>query len=238
MMFAAQGAYDRVITIFSPEGRLYQVEYAVEAVKRGAAVVGLACKSCCVLAAEERPPSKLLDENFTWKIFKIDDHIGVTIAGFGPDARLLVDQARIYAQSNKLMYDEPIDVEVLVKRIADIKQLYTQHAGVRPFGVALLFGGVDRYGARLFVTLPGGDYWSYKATSVGMGSEAAAEFLEANYRADLTVDEAIQLVVKALVKASGGKSEDRRFKVAVIPAETKQFGILTDGEVSKYLENI
>jgi len=237
-MFTAPGAYDRVITIFSPEGRLYQVEYAVEAVKRGASIVGLACKSCSILAAEERPPSRLLDDNFTWKIFQIDDHVGVAIAGFGPDARVLVDQARIYAQSNRLMYDEPIDIEVLAKRIADIKQLYTQHAGVRPFGVAMLFGGVDRYGARLFATLPGGDYWSYKAAALGMGSEAAIEFFEENYKPDLTVEEAIVTTLRAIVRASGGKDGGKRFKVAVIPVETKRFRVLPDEEVAKYLENV
>lgn len=239
-MFAAPGAYDRVITIFSPEGRLYQVEYATEAVKRGAPIAGLACKSCSVLVAEERAPwfpSKLLNEDFGWKIFQIDDHVGVATVGIGPDARILIDQARIYAQSNRLMFDEPIDIEILAKRIADIKQIYTQHAGVRPFGVAMLFAGVDRYGARLYVTLPGGECWSYKATALGMGNEAAVELLEDGYKPDLTIDEAVTLVLEAIVKASGGK-EGRRFKIAIIPVETKRFQMLTNVEVSKYLESI
>jgi len=111
-MFAAPGAYDRAITVFSPDGRLFQVEYALETVKRGSTVLGIATSSGVVLAAEERASSKLQDPSFMWKIFQIDDHIGAAIAGLSSDARVLIDQARVYAQSNRLMYDEPIDVAV------------------------------------------------------------------------------------------------------------------------------
>src|SRR6266705_341941 len=98
---------------------------------------------------EERAGSKLQDLSFMWKIFQIDEHVGTAVAGLSCDAHILVDQARIYAQSNKLMYDEPIDIEILTRRIGEIKQLYTQHAGVRPFGISMLFVGVDKKGSRL-----------------------------------------------------------------------------------------
>ena len=132
-MFAVPGAYDRAITVFSPDGRLFQVEYASETVKRGATVLGIACPDGVVLAAEERATSKLQDPTFMWKIFQIDEHVGAAVAGLSCDAHILVDQARVYAQSNRLLYDEPIDVEILTRHIGEIKQLYTQHAGVRPW---------------------------------------------------------------------------------------------------------
>jgi len=233
-MFTPPGAYDRVITIFSPEGRLLQVEYAVEAVRRGATIVGIVSKEGVVLGAEERTTSKLQDPRFSWKIYQIDDHIGVAIVGLGADARILVDQARIYAQTHRLTYGEPIDVEVLARRIADIKQAYTQYSGARPFGVAMAFGGVDRDGPRLFVTLPGGDYWGYKATSLGANSEQASEVLEAEYRDDITLDEAIILCLKSFSKALEGRVGGRNVKIAVIPTSTRQFRRLTDEEVDLY----
>ncbi|MEM2905534.1 MAG: archaeal proteasome endopeptidase complex subunit alpha [Candidatus Bathyarchaeia archaeon] len=237
-MFAAPGAYDRVITIFSPEGRLFQVEYAVEAVKRGATVLGVVSKEGVVLAAEEKAPSKLQDPVFSWKIFQIDEHLGVAIVGLGADARVLIDQARLFAQSNRLTYDEPIDTEVLARRIADIKQIYTQHSGVRPFGVAMLFGGIDKDGPKLFVTLPGGDYWGYKAYALGAGSDAAVELLEAKHRDDMSLDEAIMLSLECLAKTVEGKLDARRVKMAVIGAADKRFRRLTDDEVNGYISKL
>lgn len=237
-MFAPPGAYDRVITIFSPEGRLFQVEYAVEAVKRGAMVLGIVSKEGVVLAAEERAPSKLQEPGFSWKIFQIDDHIGVAIVGLGADARVLIDQARVYSQSNRLIYDEPIDAEALAKRIADLKQIYTQHSGVRPFGVAMVWGGVDKNGPRLFVTLPGGDYWSYRAAALGAGSEAAVEVLEAKHQEDMSLDETIALALECFSKVVEGKLDASRVKFAVIPLDTKKFRRLSEAEVGTYIAKL
>src|SRR3989442_1079626 len=188
-MFAVPGAYDRAITVFSPDGRLFQVEYASETVKRGATVLGIASPEGVVLAAEERAGSKLQDLSFMWKIFQIDEHVGTAVAGLSCDAHILVDQARIYAQSNKLMYDEPIDIEILTRRIGEIKQLYTQHAGVRPFGISMLFGGVDKKGSRLFWTDPSGAFFAYRAWAIGAGGDAANEILEAENRDNLMIEE-------------------------------------------------
>lgn len=237
-MFAAPGAYDRVITIFSPEGRLFQVEYAVEAVKRGATVLGVVSKEGVVLAAEEKAPSKLQDPSFAWKIFQIDDHLGVAIVGLGADARVLIDQARLYAQSHRLMYDEAVDTEVLAKRIADIKQIYTQHSGVRPFGVAMLFAGIDKAGPRLFVTLPGGDYWGYKAYALGAGSDAAVEVLEAKHRDDMSLNEAIMLSLESLTKSVEGKLEAQRVKMVVVSTADRKYRRLADQEIASYIEKL
>ncbi|KPV63154.1 MAG: Proteasome subunit alpha [Candidatus Bathyarchaeota archaeon BA1] len=237
-VFAVPGAYDRAITVFSPDGRLFQVEYAVEAVSRGATILGVACSEGVVLGAEEKIETKLQDPNFTWKLFEVDDHLGAAVVGLGSDARILVDQARIYAQSNRLMYDELIDVEVVTKRIGDIKQLYTQHAGVRPFGVSIIFGGTDKTGNRLFATDPSGSYRGYKAVAVGIGRETVEDILKAEYSENLDLDSVIKLVIKSLAKALEARGETPRVKVAVIPSATKKLRMLTDGEIEAYLKGI
>lgn len=230
-VFAAPGAYDRAITVFSPDGRLFQVEYALETVNRGATIMGIACPEGVVLGAEEKIETKLQDTSFTWKLYTVDDHLGAAVVGLGSDARILIDQARIYAQSNRLMYDEPIDVEIMTKRVGDIKQLYTQHAGVRPFGVSIIFGGVDKTGSRLFTTDPSGSYRGYKAVAVGIGRETVEGILKEEYRENLSLDESIKLTVKCLTQALVARGEPKRIKISVIPAETKKLQTVGDEKI-------
>ncbi|MBX5327284.1 MAG: archaeal proteasome endopeptidase complex subunit alpha [Candidatus Bathyarchaeia archaeon] len=237
-IFAAPGAYDRAITVFSPDGRLFQVEYALETVNRGATIVGIASADGIVLGAEEKIESKLQDPQFTWKIFEVDSHLGAAVVGLGSDARILIDQARVYAQSNRLMYDEPIDVEIITKRVGDIKQLYTQHAGVRPFGVSIIFGGVDKTGSRIFSTDPSGSYRAYKAIAVGIGRETVENILKEEYKENMTLEELIKLCTKCLVKSLEARNEAPRIKLAVIPAATKKLKMLTDEEIDKYMKQI
>lgn len=233
-MFAAPGAYDRAITVFSPDGRLFQVEYAVETVNRGATILGITCSEGVVLGAEETIETKLEDPNFSWKLYKVDEHVGAAIVGLSSDARILIDQSRIYAQSNRLMYDDPIDIEIITKRVGDLKQLYTQHAGVRPFGVSILFGGVDRMGNRLFATHPSGSYRGYKAVAVGVGRETVINILKTEYHENMKLDEAIKLAIKCLVKALEAREQPTRVKISVIPSATKKLKALTDKEIEAY----
>jgi len=233
-VFAAPGAYDRAITVFSPDGRLFQVEYALETVNRGATILGIACSDGVVLGAEEKIESKLQDESFMWKLFEVDDHLGAAVVGLGSDARILIDQARVYAQSNKLMYDEPIDIEVVAKRVGDIKQLYTQHAGVRPFGVSIIFGGIDKTGSRLFATDPSGSIRGWKAVAVGVGKETVEGILKTDYNEKLDIETATKLAIKALVKAQEARGEQPRVKIAVIPVATKKMKSLTEEEIETY----
>jgi proteasome alpha subunit len=230
-VFAAPGAYDRAITVFSPDGRLFQVEYALETVNRGATIIGIACSEGVVLGAEEKIETKLQDTDFTWKLYIVDDHLGAAVVGLGSDARILIDQARIYAQSNRLMYDEPIDVEMMTKRVGDIKQLYTQHAGVRPFGVSIIFGGVDKTGSRIFSTDPSGSYRGYKAVAVGIGRETVEGTLKEEYREDISLDEAVKLAVKCLTQALVARGEPKRIKINIVPSETKKIQALSDEQI-------
>ena len=228
--------YDSAITIFSPEGRLYQVEYALELVKRGAPIVGVSSPGGAVLAANETPESRLEDPVYFRKIFQLDDHVGAAIAGLSSDARVLIGQARLFCQSNRLLYDEAVDIEVLTRRIGDLAQVYTQHAGVRPFGVSMIIAGVDGSGPRVLTTDPSGSYRGYRATAVGRKSDEANRLLEERYRGDLTLDEAVALAVEAVAAASEGKVTADVVKAAVIPADTRTFRRLTDQEIQKHLK--
>ena len=236
-VFAAPGAYDRAITVFSPDGRLFQVEYAMELVNRGATILALRCSGGVVLGAEETI-DPLEESEYSWKIFKIDDHVGTAIVGLSSDARILIDQARIQAQSNKLTYDEPIDTEVVTKRICDIKQLYTQHAGVRPFGVSMIFAGVDKTGPRVFGTHPSGTYRGYKARAEGAGRETVFNILKEEYKEDMELENVTKLAVKCLTKALEARQLPPRIKVAVTPLETKKMTVLADEKVEGIMKQL
>lgn len=236
-VFAAPGAYDRAITVFSPDGRLFQVEYAMELVNRGATILGIRCSEGIVLGAEETIEA-LEESGYSWKIFKIDEHIVSAIVGLSSDARILIDQARVNAQSNKLTYDEPIDVEVVTKKICDIKQIYTQHAGVRPFGVSIIFGGVDKTGSRLFGTHPSGTYRGHKAIAVGAGRETVNNILKEEYREDMNLEGAINLAVKCLVKTLEARQLPPRIKIAVIRSSDQKMEMLSNEKTEGFIKNL
>jgi len=238
MGFAPPGAYDRAITVFSPDGRIFQVEYAFEPVRKGTTAVGTACAGGVVLAVEEKPFSTLQDLNVAQKLFQIDEHVGAAVAGLMGDARILIDQARIYAQSNRLMYDEPIDIEILGKRVGDIAQVYTQHAGVRPFGASIVFAGIDKTGARVFLSEPSGAYWGFKAIAIGAGADVVKPILEKDYEGNMSLEDATILALYCLSKAVEGKLEPHKIKIAVVPTETKKFTMLTREEIEKYLKKL
>ena len=207
-MLPAQQGYDRAITVFSPDGRLYQVEYAIETVRRGAIAIGIKCGDGIVIAVEERP-RKLQISKIAQKIFQIDDHVGVAAAGYIPDARSQVDNARFFSQSNKMIYDEPVEVETIVKHLADQSQQYTQYAGVRPFGVALILGGVVGGKPELFLTDPSGTYISYNAIAIGSGSDRVTDFLEGAYNEDLTLESASILAAAGIYLSSEDREGNR-----------------------------
>ncbi len=227
--------YDAAITIFSPEGRLYQVEYALELVKRGAPIVGVYSSEGVVLAADETPESALEDPNYLKKIFQFDDHVGAAIAGLSSDARVLLGQGRVFCQSNRLLYDEAADVESLVGTLSGRIQVYTQHGGIRPFGVSLIIAGVDSTGPKLLTTDPSGSYRGYKARALGRNAEKANSLLDEKYVEGLSLDDAIRLAIEAVDAASGGEITTETVKVAVIPSETSVLKRLTEEEVAKYM---
>lgn len=227
--------YDAAITMFSPEGRMYQVEYALELVKQGAPIVGVYSPEGVVLAANETPASILEDTNYFRKIFQFDEHIGTAIAGLSSDARLLIDQGRIYCQSNKLLYDEPADVDGLVETLSDRIQQYTQHGGVRPYGVSMLVAGVDTVGPKLLTTDPFGTYRGYFARAIGRNAEEANKMLNDKYVEGLGLEDAMRLAIEAVKTASEDNLAPANMKVAVIPSDTKVMKRLTEEEVAGYM---
>ncbi len=184
--------------MFSPDGRLYQVEYASKIVQQG--TTGAACvyKNGVVFGVDKNITSKLMIPDSIEKLFKIDDHIAAVSAGLVGDARRLVQGARAKSQENIMFYDEPIHVETLAKDLSGSMQIVTQYGGIRPFGVSLIIGGVDETGARLFETEPSGALAEYVAVAVGQGRKEAMEFFEKNYQSNISREQAVRLVYGAL----------------------------------------
>jgi proteasome alpha subunit len=231
-------AYDRAITVFSPDGRLFQVEYAREAVKRGTTTVGLKFKDGVVLIVDKRIASRLMEPKSIEKIFKIDHHIGCATSGLVADARILVDQARVIAQVNKITYDENMGVEELVKRICDYKQNYTQYGGVRPFGTALLVAGVDELGEHLFETDPSGALVSYKAGSIGAGRNVVMEVFEEQYTEGMAMIDAVELGLKALKKATEEEKLNPKAVEIGIVRRGENFRRMDDNEAETYIQRV
>ncbi|MFC4407667.1 archaeal proteasome endopeptidase complex subunit alpha [Haloarchaeobius iranensis] len=232
-----QQAYDRGITIFSPDGRLYQVEYAREAVKRGTASIGVRTAEGVVLAVDKRIRSPLMERTSVEKIHKADDHIGIASAGHVADARKLIDFARRDAQVNQLRYGEPIGVETLTKDVTDHIQQYTQVGGARPFGVALIVGGIEDGEPRLFETDPSGTPYEWKALAVGADRGEIQEYLETNYDETADLEGGIELALSALATANEDGLRPEGVGMATVDAESEQFVQLTDDEVGEYLES-
>ena len=231
-----QQAYDRGITIFSPDGRLYQVEYAREAVKRGTASIGVRTPEGVVIVVDKRIRSPLMERDSVEKIHKADDHIGIASAGHVADARQLIDFARRRAQLNELRYGEPIAVETLTKEVTDFIQQYTQVGGARPFGVALIIAGVANGEPRLYETDPSGTPYEWKALAVGSDRGEIREYLEEHYEDDLSLDEGVGLALEALASVNDDVLTAKELGVATISVETERFHELDDEETEAYLE--
>ncbi|HWP78433.1 MAG: archaeal proteasome endopeptidase complex subunit alpha [Thermoproteota archaeon] len=231
-MMPARG-YDMTPTMYSPDGRIYQVEYAIETVKRGTLAIGIKSKDGVVMAVEEIP-RKLQVSGVTQKIFQVDDHIGVAAAGYIPDARVQVDDARTFSQSHKLIYDEQVDVETVAKHLADRCHQYTQYSGVRPFGVALIIAGVDQRGNLIYVTDPSGTFVSYSAVAIGANAEEVNSFLEKNYKDDMSLDDTIALAIAAIDLKTEQRDGIKHIKAAKITKDKKILEKLSDAELEKY----
>ena len=231
-----QQAYDRGITIFSPDGRLYQVEYAREAVKRGTASIGVRTAGGVVLAADKRSRSPLMEPPSVEQIHKLDDHIAIACAGHVADARQLIDFARRQAQMNHLRYEEPVGVETLTKAVTDNIQQYTQVGGARPFGVALIIGGIEDGEPRLYETDPSGTPYEWKALAVGADRGDIEDYLEENYDEQTDLDGGVGLALSALASVSDGGLTPGGIGVSTVDTETESFAPLDDEEVEAHLQ--
>jgi len=228
--------YDRSITMFSPDGRLLQVEYAKKTVRQGSTAIGIQCKDGVVLVADKRIVGKLVVPESVDKVFQIDDHIAATAAGIISDARVLVERAQIKAQQHHVTYDTGVDVLTVVKEMSDLCQFTTQSAGLRPFGVSLLVAGVDQDNEpKLFMTDPTGIFFRYRAAVIGEGEIEIEKVLQQKYKTSMTVEEGIQVGVKALMDIIGAELTTDRLEVVVITVKDKSYTRLSNDKLRDLL---
>lgn len=227
--------YDRAITMFSPDGRLLQVEYATKTVRIGNTAMGLVCKDGVLLVTDKRISDKLIIAEAIEKIFRIDEHMIATAAGILSDARVLVERAQQKAQENQITFDSPVDTLHIVKDMCALKQMCTQSGGLRPFGVSMLVGGADQDGAKLYRTDPTGLYYQYRATVIGEGETEIQEKLQKEYKESFTITQGLQFAVKAIKEFLGDDFSIDRIDAACIESETKSMKKLTKEEIEKAL---
>jgi proteasome alpha subunit len=229
--------YDRSITMFSPDGRLLQVEYAKKTVKQGSTAIGITCKDGVVLVADKRITSKLMVPEAIEKMFKIDDHVAATAAGIISDARVLVDRSQLRAQQHAVTYDSKIDVISIVKEMCDLKQICTQSAGLRPFGVSMLVAGVEEDGIiKLYMTEPYGLYFQYKAAVIGEGDTEIDAILQKRYKPNMTVEEGLKMGVGLLKDYLKGEFNFDRVDAVYINVKDKRYTLLSVNELKNLLK--
>ena len=232
----ASRGYDMTPTMYSPDGRIYQVEYAIETVKRGTLAIGICSNEGVIIAVEEKPRT-LQTANITQKIFQVDHHIGIAAAGYIPDARVQVDGARFFSQGTKMTYDESVEVATVAKHLADQAHQFTQYGGVRPNGVSMIIAGVDQKGQSIYVTDPSGTYIQFAAIAIGAGADEVNEFFEKYYNADMSLEEASSLAVAAINLKSEEKDAVKHIKMAKITKETKLFEKVSESDLKNYSQN-
>jgi len=232
--------YDSDVTTWSPQGRIHQIEYAMEAVKQGSACVGLKSKTHAVVASLMRSSSEL--GAYQKKVFKIDDHIGIAIAGLTADARVLSKYMRGECLNHKFVYDAPLQTQRLVTAVADKSQVHTQRYGRRPYGVGLLVIGYDDTGSHLYETSPSGNYYDYKAQAIGARSQSAKTYLERHFQQfeNVTLDELIKHALKSLSETMQSSSDGLNIKNCAVGIVGKDhvFEILEGAKLQKYLDGM
>jgi len=246
-MFLTRSEYDRGVNTFSPEGRLFQVEYAIEAIKLGSTAVGIQTAKGVVLAVEKRLTSTLLESSSIEKIQEIDEHVGCAMSGLTADARTMIDHARLETQNHRFTYDEPMTVEACTQAICDLALRFGEDSSgrkkedvmSRPFGVALLIGGVDSNGqAVLFHTDPSGTFTQFNAKAIGSGSEGAQTQLQEEYNKSMSLEEAETLAIKVLKQVMEEKLNSTNVEIASISTSTKKFKIYNKDEVEGIIKRL
>lgn len=222
-MFLTRSEYDRGVNTFSPEGRLFQVEYAIEAIKLGSTAIAVRTSHGVVMAAEKRITSVLLEPSSIEKVAEVDTHVGVAMSGLTADARTLIDHARVESQQHRFTYNEPMPVESITQSLCDLALQFGEDdsdegSGMsRPFGVALLVAGWDEeHGPVLFHTDPSGTFVQYKAKAIGSGSEGAQTSLQEAFREDLTLEEAEVLALSTLKQVMEEKVTSTNVDIAKV----------------------
>jgi len=225
--------YDRAITMFSPDGRLLQVEYAKKTVRQGSTTIGIVCSDGVILVADKRIVDSLVVPESVEKVWEIDGHIGAAASGILSDARVLIERAQLKAQQHRVTYDSEIDTLTIVKDICDLKQICTQSGGLRPFGVSILVGGIDNGDAKLYETDPTGIFFQYRATAIGEGEVEVEEILHKEYKPEMTIEDGLKLSLKALKKVLGDNFNVERIDAAYITKAEKDLKRFPKSKIEK-----
>ncbi len=233
MQHQAMG-YDRAATMFSPEGHLLQVEYAEKTVKLGSNSVGIICKDGVIIVADKRIRDNLIAPESAIKVFEVDEHVMATAAGIASDARVLIDKARLLSQQHRVSYGSPIDPISVIQMIADNKQMYTQYGGSRPYGVAVMIAGVSKGRPHLYTSDITGNFFSYKANSIGENDEQVKEELRKGVNENMTMEEGIKFVLKIFKEILGKNFELARFDVGMIPTKDAKLVRLHGEDLRKF----
>lgn len=230
--------YDRAITMFSPDGRLLQVEYAKKTVRQGSTAIAMVCSDGILFVTDRRVIDSLVVPESVEKIWQIDEHIGSTASGILSDARVLIERAQLKAQQHRITYDSPIDTLTIVKDICDLKQVCTQSGGLRPFGVSVLIAGIDDHTPRLYETDPTGIFFQYRATVIGEGEVEVEEILHKEYKDDLTIEDGFKLSLRALKRVLGDNFKIERIDAAYIKTDEKKFKKFSKEKIEKTAADI
>lgn len=226
--------YDRSATMFSPDGHILQVEYAEKTVRLGTASIGIKCSDGVIIVADKGEKDSLIVPESSDKIYEIDEHIMTSSAGILSDARLLISHIRVTSQQHRITYDSPIDVETVVRDVADIKQQYTQHPGIRPFGVSLMIAGLSGDEVKLYTTEITGNYYEYNAVVIGQNDDKIKEILRKEYKKDIKTEEAIKFCLGIFKKVLGDSYDINRFNIGVIKINDKKFKKINTEEIKRF----
>lgn len=228
--------YDRAATMFSPDGHLLQVEYAEKTVRLGSASIGIVCKDGVVIIADKRIRDKLIASESAHKIFEIDGHVMASFAGMLADARILIDQAQILAQQNRVTYGSPAEPIILIRMLADKQQAFTQYGGARPFGVAVMLAGVNKGKPSLYTSDVTGNYLAYKANAIGENDERIREILRRDLREGLSIDEGIKFGLKVFKDLLDKNFDLNRFEAAYIKTGEEKLVRLQGDDLKKFVK--
>ncbi len=224
-------AYDRGV-MFSPDGRLFQVEYARKAVNGGATSIGMLTDSGVLLVAHKNIDDPLMVPSTIQKIFKVDPFIGATYSGMVADGLYMINVMRSKTQTHRMVYDETESIETVAREIAEEMHVATQYGGIRPYAISMFIGGVDP-NRRLFEIEPGATLSGYKADAIGMGRKVAKEILLKEYKENMHVEDGISLAVEAINKANEKKPESSDVEISYI-SKKQGYTRLSEREISKY----
>ncbi|GBE20131.1 MAG TPA: archaeal proteasome endopeptidase complex subunit alpha [Candidatus Pacearchaeota archaeon] len=226
--------YDRTATMFSPEGHLLQVEYAQKTVRLGSASVGVVCSDGVFIIADKRIDDKLIIQKSANKIYEVDSHIMSSVAGIVSDARILIEKAQVLSQQHRVTYDSPIEPELIIKEISNIKQQFTQYGGARPFGAAIMLAGINNKKPELYTSDITGNYLSYTANAIGENDDKIKDKLREKYKADLTIKKGVKMVLDIFQEVYEKKFNINKFELAYIKNDEAKLQRL-EGEAIKGL---